>query len=207
MSAISSVHEIHEERLQQLRWYDREALSKRHQPLRTEWRNVWDESTSSVIEKAIPCEPYCGGCREPWGEGGCRIHRALLWLSIHERARHELARRVSALEEALAPRFGVEKLRDRQNPWIELRMRIDRYSLIHGGIGVVLSVLKEIERHFRQWFKDVGDKERLAVDHAYALALDSRRYTYLTQEFDAGADLVKPPGDAWPELRPPWEAP
>lgn len=179
---------------------ERGGLLREHGRCDSEWRDVWDDATRSIVEKDIPFDaPICGRCREPWGREGCRTVRAILLLGIRERELSEKARRVSELQEALSPRFGVERLREPGNQTAALRMQVDHYTLMHGRMGVVDAVLRKMRDHWRDWFKKVGDLERIAADHSYALELDSDYYVYLTQDFRAPSafDFHKPPNAPW----------
>jgi hypothetical protein len=170
------------------RW-ERTRLAGQHQRTDVEWV-TWGESRPLVV-------PRCVSCGEAWGEWGCSTRRALTLLAQAETDTQTEKRRVAELQEALSPRFGVERLQDRGNLSIRLAMQIDQHSLVYGGMGVVQATLERMGHEFAVWFQKVGDKARVAHDHIYALQLESEYYCHITQEFDAAAPYIKRPGAPW----------
>jgi hypothetical protein len=184
----------------QLSRADRERVLAVHHRQDYEAASVFNEAIGAFVETIVPlAEPICRACRELWGDYGCATARAVLLVGIHEREARKGSRRIAELTEALTPRFGVERLRDRGNRTTELRMTIDEYSLLYGGIGVVDAVLSKMRDEFRRWFRDVGDQARARSDKLWALTLDSDRYVYLTQTFDPSAPVIKRPNAPWDE--------
>jgi hypothetical protein len=97
-----------EQRKPELSRGERINLSRNHYRVVNELREVWDEATSTTVEKFIPVlTPYCAACGEPWGERGCSMVRALALISWQEREAKEDARRISSLTDALSPRFAT----------------------------------------------------------------------------------------------------
>lgn len=177
---------------------ERATILRLHHPKCHEWREVWDDALEDVYEKAIPLDvPVCYACAEPWGEAGCSTHRAIVLLGFIEDEKREVVRRNEALNDALLPRFGVSRLAEPGNNRVELSMWIDAYTLLRGNMELVDATLAKMRDHWRQWFKDIGDRERIAQDHTYALTLDSERYVYLTQTFDALAPYTHLPNTPW----------
>lgn len=184
---------------------DRRALTRGHERRDGEWRAVWDEEAQAVIEKLVPfATPLCASCREPWEKWGCPTVRAATVIGWRDEQLRELARNVDGLKEALSPRFGVSRLREAGNRTIALGMRIDEYTLIEGGMDLVVFTLQKMGNEFRAWFKKRGDRARAQSDHLYALSLDSQYYTYLTQEFNPATDFLKPMNAPWPPATP-WD--
>lgn len=170
---------------------DRYALIERHQRKTVDYVPTWDEEEEEEFLKPIPLpEPLCSGCGEVWGEYGCRTIRALAVIGANERIAKEASRRNAELTEALTPRFGVSRLREPGNTTVELRMHVDRHTLIYA-------------REWRAWFKNVGHLQRIRADASYALTLDSQHYAFLTQEFDPTASFEKLPNAPWATV--PWE--
>ncbi len=185
---------------------ERRGLFNMHQRTDHEWRDVWDEATSSIVARAVPLdEPICVECRERWGKEGCTTARALTLLSIHERTIQKNERRIAELTEALLPRFGAHRLREAGNPTVELRIWIDEHTIIYGKMDLVFAALRQMGDEFKKWLKDCGDLSRIRSDHLWALTIDqceNSRYAFLTQEFDPSAPFYKQPGAPWDEPAP-----
>ena len=177
---------------------ERRRLLREHQPIAFEWREVWDEDLGEVTDKQVPLPaPVCQMCDEPWRKFGCATFRAVALVGVLEREEQKKARTISELTEALTPRFGVERLRERGNQRLSIRMEVDEYSLMQGGLAVIDGTLMQIRAQWLKWFKAVGDRRRILADQLYALTLDSDYYVWLTQEFDPCAISIKRPGAPW----------
>lgn len=176
---------------------ERLALMGAHQPIFNEWRDVYDEAAQQVVGKSIPLPAaICVECRQPWGEFGCTAYRAAFLIRLYAERKVDDARRVTELEFALSDRFRYLQRVPPGQDVLEVAMRIDRGSLLLGGIKLVHAQLVQIEKHWRKWFKDVGDQQRIRENPIHELAMDNDRVMFL-REFRAGADFEKPAGEPW----------